>query len=77
MSKCTKFPCPPPIIIKGTLYHPDQVVEILQLEQARIAELEAELKRLRWGIDDLKVRSYELGQRELHDAALALLEKGE
>ena len=48
-----------------------------QKERKRIAELEAELKRLRRGIDYLKVRSYELGQRELHDAALALLEKGE
>jgi len=42
-----------------------------------IAELEAENKRLRHDLDNIKIRSYELGQRELHDMALApLKEKG-
>ena len=34
----------------------------------------SEIKRLRRALDDIKVRSYELGQREIHDMALAALE---
>jgi hypothetical protein len=33
-----------------------------------------EIKRLRRALDNIKVRAYELGQRELHDQALAALE---
>jgi hypothetical protein len=40
----------------------------------RIAKLEAEKVKLRRQLDNIKVRSYELGQRELHDMALAALE---
>ena len=35
--------------------------------------LKAELQALRRGVDNIKIRSYELGQRELHDMALAAL----
>jgi len=35
---------------------------------------EVENAKLRRGVDNIKVRSYELGQRELHDMALAALE---
>ena len=34
---------------------------------------EVENAKLRRGVDNIKVRSYELGQRELHDMALAAL----
>ena len=37
-------------------------------------ELEADNKRLRRGVDNIKIRAYELGQRELHDTALAALQ---
>jgi len=37
-------------------------------------ELEADNKRLRRGVDNIKIRAYELGQRELHDMALAALQ---
>lgn len=42
----------------------------------RIADQEEEIKRLRRGIDAIKVRSYELGHRVIHDMALALLSTG-
>lgn len=41
---------------------------------AEYDELEAENRRLRRGMDNIKVRAYELGQIELHDKALAALE---
>ena len=41
-------------------------------------ELETEVARLRRDLDNLKVRAYELGQKELHDMAWkALQEQGE
>lgn len=33
-----------------------------------------EIKRLRRSLDSIKVRAYELGQKELHDMALKTLE---
>jgi len=39
----------------------------------KYGELQAENAKLRRSIDNIKVRSYELGQRELHDMALAAL----
>ena len=42
-----------------------------------IAELEQQLAALRIGVDNIKLRSYELGQRELHDMALALQESSD
>ena len=44
-------------------------------KQKRIEELEAENERLRRSVDNIKIRSYELGQRELHDMALAALKE--
>ena len=44
--------------------------------QAENLELQAELADLRRGVDNIKIRSYELGQHELHDKALALLGVG-
>lgn len=32
-----------------------------------------EIKRLRWQLDNIKVRAYELGQIELHDMAMGAL----
>ena len=40
-----------------------------------ITELEAENKRLRRSVDNIKIRSYELGQRELHDMAWSALKE--
>lgn len=37
-------------------------------------KLEAENKALRRTIDNIRIRSYELGRRELHDRALKALE---
>lgn len=41
----------------------------------RIEDLEREKKRLRRGIDDIKIHGYETGQPDLHDMALALLQQ--
>jgi len=46
---------------------------LLDMSANREAKLITELKALRRGVDNLKVRAYELGQRELHDMALELL----
>lgn len=48
-------------------------IDQIEAQQARIAELEQQLAELRRGVDNLKIRSYELGQQELHDMALELL----
>lgn len=40
---------------------------------ALVERLEQQLAELRRGVDSLKIRSYELGQQELHDMALELL----
>ena len=40
-----------------------------------ILKLEAENAKLRRAIDNIKIRSYELGQRELHDMALDALKE--
>ena len=52
-------------------------IDQIEAQQARIAELEQQLAELRRGVDNIKIRSYELGQHELHDKALALLGGGE
>lgn len=41
----------------------------------RIAELEAEVNRMRRALDNIKIRGHELGQREMHDMALAALQE--
>jgi len=41
----------------------------------KVTELEAENKRLRRSVDNIKIRSYELGQRELHDMAWSALKE--
>ena len=43
----------------------------------RIQQLEVENAKLRRAIDDIKIRSYELGQRELHDMALDVLKEND
>jgi hypothetical protein len=43
------------------------------LLELRIQELEAERVRLRRALDNIKIRSYELNERELHDMALEAL----
>lgn len=47
MSKCTKYPCPPSIIIDGMVLHPDQVVSLVSAQQATIERLEAELDEIK------------------------------
>lgn len=42
----------------------------------RLREESEEVAEMRRSLDNIKVRAYELGQRELHDMALAAL-KGE
>ena len=42
--------------------------------EEKLSGMAIELAELRRGVDNLKIRSYELGQRELHDMALALLQ---
>ena len=45
--------------------------------EEKLSGMAIELAELRRGVDNLKIRSYELGQHELHDKALALLGGGE
>jgi len=52
VSECTKYPCPPPIIINGVVLHPDHVVNLVETTRVeatkraeRIQQLEAELGR--------------------------------
>ena len=49
------------------------VAAALAKKDKRIAELEATIAELRRDLDNIKIRSYELGQKELHDMALAAL----
>jgi hypothetical protein len=42
-----------------------------------VRKQQATIERLRRDLDNIKVRSYELNQRELHDMALAALREGE
>jgi hypothetical protein len=46
----------------------------MQLDLRRLVDLELEVKRLRRRIDNIKIRSYELGQKELHNMALEALQ---
>ena len=41
--------------------------------EEKLSGMAIELAELRRGVDNIKIRSYELGQHELHDKALALL----
>lgn len=41
--------------------------------EEKLSGMAIELAELRRGVDNLKIRSYELGQQELHDMALELL----
>lgn len=43
------------------------------LAEEKLSGMAIELAELRRGVDNLKIRSYELGQQELHDMALELL----
>jgi len=56
--------------------------ELAPLEGRRVIDhikytdnLEQKVKELRRHLDNIKVRSYELGQRELHDMALSALKE--
>lgn len=49
--------------------------ELIATEAIAIETLNMEVIVLRRAMDNLKVRSYELGQRELHDMALAALQE--
>ena len=53
----------------------------LESENAKLRQsnmsLASENAKLRRSLDNIKIRSYELGQRELHDMALAALEKND
>ena len=57
---------------------PSASSQIICLERL-LEEAEAENERLRRSVDSIvdsiKIRSYELGQRELHDMALAALKE--
>jgi len=44
--------------------------------RTQLAEKDAEIERLRRALDNLKVRAYELGSKELHDMALEALKGG-
>ena len=50
----------------------DQAEEIARLK-AENAKLKTEVRRLRRVLDDINIRAYEFGVRELHDQALAAL----
>ena len=55
-----------------------QLAECKQVSNAHCLQADnyrVQLAQLRRGLDNIKVRSYELGQRELHDMALAELKK--
>ena len=41
----------------------------------RIERLEAKVAKLRRSLDNIKVRGYELGQKEIHDMALEALQE--
>jgi hypothetical protein len=45
------------------------------LECEHCEALKAEVERLRRRIDNIKIRSYELGQKELHNMALEALQE--
>ena len=60
--------------VEVPLYGEANAKKAWDYQQDRIAELEAELAKLRRGVDNIQARSYELGQRELHDMAKAILE---
>ena len=49
----------------------------IQILLTVIEEQKEEIETLRRGIDTIKVRSYELGHRKIHDMALALLQSTE
>jgi hypothetical protein len=51
----------------------DRTPPFVPAYKIEIAQLNSDGVRLRRSIDDIKVRAYELGQRELHDLALAAL----
>ena len=68
----------------------DLLIEEFELRDLRIADLENRIRipidgdellkqntELRRALDNIKVRSYELGQRELHDMACAALQEKE
>ena len=41
--------------------------------EEKLSGMAIELAELRRGVDNIKIRSYELGQQQLHDMALELL----
>lgn len=51
--------------------------EKITMLACRNIELSHEVARLRRALDNIKIRAYELGQRELHDMALAPLQEAE
>ena len=68
----------------------DLLIEEFELRDLRIVDLENRIRilidgdellkqntELRRALDNIKVRSYELGQRELHDMACAALQEKE
>ena len=57
---------------EGLTFKPDE-----PCPYCRINQLEVENAKLRRAIDDIKIRSYELGQRELHDMALDVLKEND
>ena len=56
--------------LKGKIARLEEGYDIIA---AGMTALEAEVEALRRSIDNVKVRAYELGQKELHDMALAAL----